>query len=231
MKSTERRVISVPVLMCILLATFLMGCKSTENLNPIQFEKQDDQRLIRINIRDYGAVTFRLFTKQEPEVVAEFIERAKSGYYDGTSFFEMIDDYLVMGGRDDLQAGKKIEAAVDDGLYPFKGALCTNLSNDGTCSLNSFYVITLNQDELTNIEELVEHKGYTLLDYIKFGYKTELTEQELDSFRDFGGAPWLYGHTVVFGQVIEGFEIFELMIEKDNEDESNEFFIDSIETD
>ncbi len=230
LKKQLKRILTILILSTVLV---LPGCDKNSDTVPMQFEKQEDQRLIRINIRDRGAVTFRLFYGQEPDAVSELIEKAKNGYYNGTSFYEIIEDYLIMGGNESSDGSNKVKAKGSGDLYPFKGALCTTLNSDGTCPLNNFYIITLDTDELKNIEELVEHKGYTLSDYIKFGYKTELTVQELENFRTYGGAPWMYGHTVVLGQVIEGFEVLENIIELENEDgeESEVIVIDSIETD
>jgi cyclophilin family peptidyl-prolyl cis-trans isomerase len=84
---------------------------------------------------------------------------------------------------------------------------------------------------LDNIEELVEHKGYTFSDYIRFGYKTELSQEELENFRLYGGAPWLYGHTVVLGQAIEGMEVLDEIEKHHTEEPETEVIIDSIETD
>ena len=213
----------------------LTSCSKSKGTSPMQFEKQENQRIVRINIRDMGAVTFRMFAEQEPEAVSRFIDKCRSGYYNGTTFFEVIEDYLAMGGKETSSEQDKVKVRGSGELYPFRGSLCANLGSDGKCSLNSFYLITLDPKELENIKELVEHKGYTFSDYIKFGYKTELTPDELGLFMEYGGAPWLYGHTAVLGQVIEGMEVIDTIITKTAEaKEAEEEFtavIDSIDTD
>ena len=224
-----RRRITVLFVLLSLAIILFAGCKKENDGQPIQFEKQEGQRLARINIRDYGSVTFRLFSDSQPDVVDEFTTRCGKGFYDGTPFFDIIDDYLVMGGSESQENSKKTKALENEEYYPFRGALCANLFNDGTCSLDSFFVITIEKEQLENIKELVEHKGFTFSDYIRFGYKTELAKEELDYFFEYGGAPWLYGHTVVFGQAISGLEILDTIIQAHMGDAEAQFIIDSIE--
>ncbi|MCR5726020.1 MAG: peptidylprolyl isomerase [Lachnospiraceae bacterium] len=216
----------------ILTALFLLsGCSADTKDIPMQLVKQEDQRLARINIRDFGSVTFRLFPGREPGVVNDFIRRCNTGFYNGSSFFNVIDDYLIMGGIESEGAGDKVKAGDGDALYPFTGALCVNKPVDGMCRTDSFFVITLDKDQLANIEELLQYKGYTLDDYVRFGYKTELSTGEVDLFTEYGGAPWLTGHVVVFGQAIEGMEVFDAIREALSLDSETEVVIESIETD
>ena len=228
------------LIFCCVLAVFvgaLSGCGKKTPEIPLQQKKQEGQRLARINIRDYGSITFRLLPEEEPEVVNEFLGKAEQHMYDGTSFYNIIEDYLMIGGKEadsmtdtGTDSVKKVRAEMKGNLYPFRGALCTNLLSDGTCTLDSFYVIGLDEKALGNIEELLDHKGYTLSDYIKFGYKTEVTDDELETFRKYGGAPWLTGHTVVFGQAIEGMDVLDKIMEDHLGEEDIEAIIDSIET-
>lgn len=221
----------VSLSLMMILAVSAWGCSDKKTDVPLQMVKQDGQRLARINIREYGAVTFRLLSNEEPQAVNAFIEKAKAHAYDGTSFFDIIEDYLMIGGIEDGSGEKAVRAEMNGKLYPLRGALCANLLSDGTCSLDNFYVINLNKAALENIERLLEHKGYSLDDYIKFGYKVEVTQDELEIFRNYGGAPWLTGHTVVFGQAIEGMETLERIAEDYQNKEGIEVIIDSIETD
>lgn len=230
MKNFGRRPLTVFIALFSLFILMLTGCKSDEPGKLIQLEKQDGQRLIRINIKDFGSVTFRLLPEGQEEVVNGFIDKCKEGYYNGTSFYNIIEDYLLIGGRD-KEVSDTVKAKCSDRLYPLRGTLCLNIFSDGTCSYDSFIVITIDKSQLDNIEELVEHKGYTFSDYIRFGYKTELSQEELTNFRSYGGAPWLYGHTVVLGQAIEGLEVLDDIENQHMEMPDTEVIIDSIETD
>ena len=229
-RNSNLKFLRVFILLPVMFTMLLTGCGNSDQGKPVQFEKQEGQRLVRINIRDFGAVTFRLIPNEQEEIVNGFIDKCKSGFYNGTSFYNIIEDYLMIGGRDQDDPAT-VSAKASDKLYPFKGSLCLNISGDGKCSLNSFIIITIDKGQLDNIEELVEHKGFTFSDYIKFGYKTELSEEELTAFRTYGGAPWLYGHTVVLGQAIEGMDVLENISKIHTDEPETEIIIDSIETD
>ena len=60
-----------------------------------------------------------------------------------------------------------------------------------------------------NLKELVEYKGYTLQEYMKAGFKTEMPDEVLNEYMTYGGAPWLHGHHTVFGQIYDGFDVLD----------------------
>jgi cyclophilin family peptidyl-prolyl cis-trans isomerase len=45
-----------------------------------------------------GPVTIELFENEAPNTVANFIHLVEDGYYDGSDFYQVIDDFLAMGG-------------------------------------------------------------------------------------------------------------------------------------
>jgi peptidyl-prolyl cis-trans isomerase B (cyclophilin B) len=45
-----------------------------------------------------GAITLDLHADQTPLTVANFVNLARRGYYDGLSFHRVIDDFMVQGG-------------------------------------------------------------------------------------------------------------------------------------
>ncbi|MBR4344811.1 MAG: peptidylprolyl isomerase [Lachnospiraceae bacterium] len=220
----------------ILASVLLSGCSEDSSEIPLQFRTDTAFKLARINIKDYGSIVFRLYTDEEPELCAKFAEICRSGYFDGKSFFYMVEDYLLMGGEapEDENGNKREEqnvtARASKNLHPYRGSLCASYTNGKNVDLSSFYIIGMDTERLADIEELIEIKGYTFSDYIKFGYKTELTRDELETYREYGGAPWLDGHTAVFGQAYDGLDVLDAVIAAHSEDESVQIIIDGIET-
>ena len=214
----------------ILTMVLLTACSSNqEKLH--QFETDDDTRLLRLCIKDYGNLDFRIYPDAEPEAAAKFIELAEKGYYDGKSFDTFIDDYLAMAGTQS-EGGASVTVSKTPALYPFYGALCVSVDENMSCDLSRFYVITADKDQIENLNELIEFKGYTLNDYIKFGYNTEIGNEEAELFNEYGGAPWLYGHTCVIGQCYEGMELLEkIMDDYRMGDGADTYLIEKIETD
>ena len=94
--------------------------------------------------------------------------------------------------------------------YPLKGALCfTEALGGGRYSAANFAVIHAGKDFIEELEELLKYKKVTLAEYFKQAYGNEIKEEDLKVFRKYGGAPWIYGHCIVFGQLIEGEEVLD----------------------
>ena len=73
-------------------------------------------------------------------------------------------------------------------------------------------------DFLKELETLLAYRKITPAEYYKTAYGTDLDEDTLALFEKYGGAPWLYGHCIVFGQVSEGFEVLEAISDVEVED-------------
>ncbi|MBR4542331.1 MAG: peptidylprolyl isomerase [Lachnospiraceae bacterium] len=219
------------LLMILCMAAAFSGCSDNKGDTPLQFTGGKQCRLARINFKDYGSVSFRLYKDEEPELVEKFIEACKNGVFDGMTLQNVIEDYVLIAGCDPADPAYNAKYEHKGKLYPYKGALCASGSGTDTRNASAFQIIGLPSDELKNMEELIEHEGYTFSDYIKFGYETELTREELDLFMEYGGAPWLTGHAAVFGQAYEGLDILEKVMASYSEDEGADIIIESIETD
>lgn len=49
-------------------------------------------------IKDYGTITVKLEPKSAPVTVANFVELAESGFYNGLTFHRIIEDFMMQGG-------------------------------------------------------------------------------------------------------------------------------------
>jgi peptidyl-prolyl cis-trans isomerase B (cyclophilin B) len=45
-----------------------------------------------------GTIRLNLFEKEAPKTVANFVDLAKKGFYDGTTFHRVIKDFMIQGG-------------------------------------------------------------------------------------------------------------------------------------
>ena len=45
-----------------------------------------------------GSIKLKLFEKEAPKTVANFVELVKKGFYDGTSFHRVIPNFMIQGG-------------------------------------------------------------------------------------------------------------------------------------
>jgi len=70
----------------------------TRELALIEAEsKADDLPRVRLETTR-GPVVLELFENQAPNTVANFIQLVESGFYDGTEFYQVVDDFVAMGG-------------------------------------------------------------------------------------------------------------------------------------
>lgn len=220
------------ILVILILALSVSGCKKEETIKIAQLNPEAKTKSMKISVKDYGTISFKLYHELEPKVVDKFTELCEKGFYKGKSIYTIIEDYVLLAGsRERAENTQSFTSGDFTHLLPFYGALCANLLEDDECNLSSFYIINNSKDNIAELEKLVAHKGYSLADYIKFGYKVELFEDELDLYRERGGAPWLYGHTVVFGQMTDGYEILDEIVKAHSEDEDSEFIIENITID
>ncbi|MEM7001449.1 MAG: peptidylprolyl isomerase [Pseudomonadota bacterium] len=54
--------------------------------------------LVAVMVTDKGTINLDLYPDQTPVTVANFVNLAKRGYYDGLNFHRVIDDFMIQGG-------------------------------------------------------------------------------------------------------------------------------------
>ncbi|WP_221913707.1 peptidylprolyl isomerase [Streptococcus halichoeri] len=150
-----------------------------------------------------GDMTLKLFPKQAPLAVENFLTHAKEGYYNGLTFHRVIADFMIQSGdpNGDGTGGESIwkdkKEAIDSGrgfaneispfLYNLRGALA--MANAGADTNGSQFYI--NQNKKDQSKELAA-KNYP--------------KPIIKAYQS-GGNPSLDGGYTVFGQVIEGMDV------------------------
>lgn len=66
--------------------------------SPPQNELKPDKKYSAIIHTDLGDITFELFADKTPVTVNNFVFLANQGFYNGTIFHRVIDDFMVQGG-------------------------------------------------------------------------------------------------------------------------------------
>ncbi len=143
-----------------------------------------------------GTIKLRLFPAQAPKTVRNFKALAENGYYNGTDFPRVINDFVIQGGSldgvptsGDCIYGKYFEDEFSRDLFNFRGALC--MGNEGVPNTNGnqFYIVQKKKAPQDH------------LDYASLPLNAEARYQEV------GGTPYLDMRFTVFGQVFEGMEV------------------------
>ncbi|MDE6780332.1 MAG: peptidylprolyl isomerase [Ruminococcus sp.] len=173
-----------------------------EEVSVENFTKPEQgDKIIVMNIKDYGEVKFRLFPEYADKGVENFIGLAEQGYYDGLTFHRIINNFMIQGGDPEGTGrggesvwGESFDGGTDPHLIHAAGAVA--YANSGSTSTNGsqFYIVT---GEKYSKEELAQ--------YMNYGYN--FSDEAMDIYSTAGGTPWLDGGYTVFGQVYDGLDI------------------------
>lgn len=150
-----------------------------------------------MHIKNYGDVKIKFFKDVAPKAVENFVTHSKNGYYNGTTFHRVINDFMIQGGDPTAtgRGGESIwgKAFVDEFSYyllPYRGALC--MANAGSNTNGSqFFIEQAKTDE-------------QMYNMIKQGGDPE---SFAEAYKKYGGSMHLFGKHTVFGQVFEGMDI------------------------
>jgi peptidyl-prolyl cis-trans isomerase B (cyclophilin B) len=145
-----------------------------------------------------GSVIVELYPDIAPKAVENFITHSKNGYYDGTTFHRVINEFMIQGG-DPLGDGTGGESAfgapfeneISDQVFHFKGAL--SMANAGPNTNGSQFFIVQKSTIEVELMQQIANAGYP--------------EEILKAYEERGGTPWLDPAHTVFGQVIAGLEV------------------------
>ena len=93
---------------------------------------------------DRGAIRIALHADKAPLTVANFVNLAQRGFYDGLNFHRVIADFMVQGGcplgRGNGGPGYRFEDEADNGLVHARGVL--SMANAGPNTNGSQFFIT-----------------------------------------------------------------------------------------
>ena len=127
--------------------------KDSVDLNSLDLPQLDDkvaedQDLVQM-VTSMGNIEIKLFPKQAPKTVENFMKHAKDGYYDGLTFHRVINNFMIQGGdpSGDGTGGNSIwnkpfEDEFSNQLYNIRGAL--SMANAGPNTNGSQFFIVQN---------------------------------------------------------------------------------------
>lgn len=189
-----------------------------------------------IEILDYGHIYIKLFSEEAEYACDNFVTKARNGEYDGTSISNWVNGYYIQGGQP-LDKTKKEESIwgggfsneISEKLLPVRGSVCmANQGVNGTNAMQFFFVTTPAEVVAALDEPLRERYGLGLKEYLKTNYNANLTDDQLNMFYTYGGAPWIYGHNTVFAQVFDGFDVLDALENALEENGSSSIYIKKI---
>lgn len=99
----------------------------------------------QIEIADYGTITLELDADVAPITVENFMNLAKSGYYDGTTFHRIIKDFMMQGGAGDGSAatikGEFTANGVNNPILHKRGVISMARATDMDSASSQFFIM------------------------------------------------------------------------------------------
>lgn len=125
----------------------------------------------------YGPITLKLNEEKAPKTVANFLEYAKNGHYDGTLFHRVIDGFMVQGGGFDAEFNQKptldpIENEADNGLKNTTGTVAMARTQDPDSATAQFFINVSDNSFLNHTSKSVQGWGYCVFGEVIEGMDT-----------------------------------------------------------
>ena len=124
----------------------------------------------------FGEMTLELDADKAPKTVANFLEYVREGFYEGTIFHRVINNFMVQGGGFDTNMQQKatkapIENEADNGLKNEFGTIAMARTMDPHSATAQFFINVSNNEFLNHSGKNMQGWGYAV-----FGKVVEGTE-------------------------------------------------------
>ncbi|HSP20951.1 MAG TPA: peptidylprolyl isomerase, partial [Planococcus sp. (in: firmicutes)] len=143
-----------------------------------------------------GTIKIKLFPDYAPKAVENFLVHAEEGYYNGLVFHRVIEDFMLQGGDPtgtggggESIYGEPFEDEFSDNLLNLRGALSMANAGPGTNG-SQFFIVQTQEAPADSVP-------------------SDSPDRVKQAYAEMGGTPWLDGKHTVFGQFIEGMDVFD----------------------
>lgn len=114
------------------------------NTGEVSIESGDTYAVVRV--KGYGDIKIKLFPEAAPYAVQNFIDLAKSGYYDGKTFHRVVSEFMIQGGSPNGDGaggsdsnGGEFKCEINTKMRHYYGALCyASAMGSNSCQ---FYIV------------------------------------------------------------------------------------------
>jgi peptidyl-prolyl cis-trans isomerase B (cyclophilin B) len=114
---------------------------------------------------NFGEIKVKLNQQKAPNTVKNFLQYAESGFYTGTIFHRVIENFMIQGGGFDQDMGRKmvdepIKCESQNGLSNKTGTIAMARTNDPHSATSQFFINTKDNDFLDFTAETMQGWGY-----------------------------------------------------------------------
>ena len=115
----------------------------------------------------FGDIKLELDAEKAPATVANFLDYARSGFYDGTVFHRVINNFMIQGGGFDTDmqqksVGAPIENEADNGLKNDVGTVAMARTTDPHSATAQFFINVKDNDFLNHSGKNMQGWGYAV---------------------------------------------------------------------
>jgi peptidyl-prolyl cis-trans isomerase B (cyclophilin B) len=122
----------------------------------------------------FGEINLELDAEKAPKTVENFLKYAREGYYDGTIFHRVIDNFMIQGGGFDTEmqqkpCGDPVENEADNGLKNDFGTVAMARTMEPHSATAQFFINVKDNDFLNHSGKNMQGWGYTVFGKITAG--------------------------------------------------------------
>lgn len=154
------------ILCSFVLCISLFGC-----------QKETKNYIAKIEVENYGTITLKLEGKKAPITVQNFVDLAKSGFYDGLTFHRIIKGFMIQGGdpngngtggSDKTIKGEFKDNGVKNNIKHKRGVISMARSSGYDSASSQFFIMQEDNDSLDGQYAAFGHvtKGMKIVDQI-----------------------------------------------------------------
>ena len=123
----------------------------------------------------FGDIKLDLDAEKAPKTVANFLQYAQDGFYDGTIFHRVIDNFMIQGGGFDSNMDQKpcnepVENEADNGLANDHGTIAMARTTDPHSATAQFFINVKDNDFLNHSGKNMQGWGYTVFGKVTDGH-------------------------------------------------------------
>jgi len=113
----------------------------------------------------FGVIVLELYPDRAPATVENFLRYAKEGFYNGTIFHRVIDNFVIQGGGFEPGMAQKathepIKNEANNGLRNSRGSIAMARTNDPDSASSQFFINITDNDFLNFTTPTDEGWGY-----------------------------------------------------------------------
>ena len=133
-----------------------------------------------------GDITLELNGDKAPDTVANFVEYANAGFYDGTIFHRVIEKFMIQGGGFDADMKQKktnapIRNEADNGLKNDTGTIAMARTSDPNSATAQFFINVKDNDFLNHTAPTTQGWGYAVFGKVTDGMDVVHTIEKVDT--------------------------------------------------